>query len=58
MSEDNTPTGEAREPVAGDALISGLSVVESQPLEQRAEGYVRLYDELRKRLESDDVASA
>ncbi len=58
MSEDNTPTSEAREPVAGDALISGLSVVESQPLEQRAEGYVRLYDELRKRLESDDVASA
>jgi len=36
-------------------LVSGLSVVESQPLEQRAEGYAKLYDELRKRLESDDI---
>lgn len=37
-------------------LISGLSVVESQPLDQRADGYTRLYDELKARLESDDIA--
>ena len=27
----------------------------AQPLDERAEGYATLYDELRRRLESDDI---
>ena len=44
-------------PATGAELVSGIALVESQPLEQRAEGYATLYDELRKRLESDDIAT-
>jgi hypothetical protein len=45
-------------PTAGTAdgeLVSALSVVESQPLETRAEGYAKLYDELRAQLEGGDL---
>lgn len=38
------------------ALVSSLSVVEAQPLDERAEGYASLYEDLRRRLESDDIA--
>lgn len=38
-----------------DALVSTLSVVEQQPLENRAEGYSKLYDELRSQLEGGDI---
>ena len=38
------------------ALVSSLSVVEAQPLEERAQGYAGVYEELRRRLESDDIA--
>jgi hypothetical protein len=37
-------------------LVSSLSVVEAQPLDERAEGYAALYEGLRRRLESDDIA--
>ncbi len=37
-------------------LVSSLSVVEAQPLEERAQGYADVYEELRQRLESDDIA--
>ncbi len=37
------------------ALVSTLSVVEQQPLETRAEGYAKLYDELRSQLEGGDL---
>lgn len=36
-------------------LVSALSVVEAQPLEARAEGYSKLYDELRAQLEGGDL---
>ena len=42
-------------PVADGELVSALSVVESQPLETRAEGYAKLYDELRAQLEGGDL---
>ena len=51
--EEQTETA----PASNDqALVSSLSVVEAQPLDQRAEGYAGLYEELRRRLESDDIA--
>lgn len=36
-------------------LLSALSVIEAQPLESRAEGYSKLYDDLRVQLEGDDI---
>ena len=38
-------------------LVSALSVVEDQPLENRAEGYAKLYDDLRAQLEGGDISS-
>ena len=51
--DDNTTSANA--PVEA-ALVSSLSVVEAQPLDERAEGYAALYEDLRRRLESDDIA--
>ncbi len=42
---------------ANEGLVSALSVVEDQPLEQRAEGYGQLYDALRAQLEGGDLPS-
>ena len=42
---------------ANEGLMSTLSVVEDQPLEQRAEGYAQLYDALRSQLEGGDLPS-
>jgi hypothetical protein len=38
-------------------LVSALSVVEAQPLENRADGYAKLYDDLRAQLEGGDIPS-
>lgn len=46
FSENNNADGE---------LVSALSVVEGQPLDTRAEGYTKLYDDLRAQLEGGDV---
>jgi hypothetical protein len=35
-------------------LVTALSVVEEQPLDTRAEGYAKLYDQLRVQLEDAD----
>jgi hypothetical protein len=40
------------------ALISQLSVVEGEPLADRAAGYSAIYDELRQRLEGGDTSSS
>lgn len=40
-----------------EGLMSTLSVVEDQPLDQRAEGYAQLYDALRAQLEGGDLPS-
>ena len=37
-----------------DGLLSRLRVIEDQPLDQRAEAYVQLHDELTARLEGSD----
>lgn len=37
--------------------MSTLSVVEDQPLDQRAEGYGQLYEALRSQLEGGDLPS-
>lgn len=42
---------------SGGELVSALSVVEDQPLEIRAEGYAKLYDDLRAQLEGGDIPS-
>ena len=42
---------------ANEGLMSTLSVVEDQPLDQRAEGYTQLYDALRMQLEGGDLPS-
>lgn len=36
-------------------LLSALSLVEGQPLDARAEGYAKLYDDLRAQLEGGDL---
>lgn len=36
-------------------LVSALSLVEGQPLENRADGYAKLYDDLRAQLEGGDI---
>ncbi len=51
MTDATSPQGTPEEAV----LLSSLSVVEAQPLDERAEGYAALYEELRRRLESDDI---
>lgn len=38
------------------ALISHLSVVEGEPLVDRATGYTAIYEELRQRLEGGDTS--
>lgn len=52
MTDASTPANAANE----GALVSSLSVVEAQPLDERAQGYAALYEDLRRRLESDDIA--
>lgn len=37
-----------------DALLSRLRVIEQQPLDQRAEAFVQMHDELRRALEGSD----
>ena len=37
-----------------DELVSQLHVIESQPLEARAEGYAQLYEQLKAQLEQPD----
>ena len=44
----------SQSPADGE-LVSALSVVEGQPLETRAEGYAKLYDDLRAQLEGGDI---
>jgi hypothetical protein len=50
----NDATATSSSPADGE-LVSALSVVESQPLETRAEGYAKMYDELRAQLEGGDL---
>ncbi len=38
-----------------EGFVSILSVIEDQPLEQRAAAYAQLHDQLRDRLEGGDV---
>jgi len=41
---------------ANDALVSQLTLIESQPLEDRAASYAHLHDQLQARLEGNDLA--
>lgn len=52
MSDD---TRESDESESRDGLLSRLHVIETQPLEARAEALGHLHDELRARLESGDL---
>ena len=38
-----------------DGFVSRVSLIEDQPLEQRAAAYAQLHDQLRDRLEGGDV---
>lgn len=38
-------------------LVSALSVVEQQPLAERAEGYAKIYEDLRSKLEAGDTST-
>lgn len=53
MADDDTTSTEDL-----DALLSRLRVIEDQPLEQRAEAFVQVHDELRKALEGADAPAA
>lgn len=48
-----TSSDETTEPTE---LVSALSVVEQQPLADRAEGYAKIYEELRSQLEDGDAS--
>ena len=48
-------TPENTQSPADGELVSTLSVVEGQPLERRAEGYAKLFDDLRAQLEGGDI---
>jgi len=41
-----------------DGLLSRLAGIEDQPLETRAPAYVQLHEELRERLEAEEVSQA
>jgi hypothetical protein len=41
-----------------DALVSRVSLIEEQPLEERAAAFVAVYDELRAALEGSDSRPA
>ncbi|MFZ4895076.1 hypothetical protein ACL9RL_11540 [Plantibacter sp. Mn2098] len=40
--------------VSNEALVSRVQLIDDQALEQRAEAYVQVYEELRTRLEGSD----
>ena len=41
--------------LANDALVSQLTLIEAQPLEDRAASYAQLHDQLQGRLEGNDL---
>ncbi len=49
--QDHFGTGEV---ASNDGLVSRLEVIESQPLEQRAEGFDQLAEELLSELQRSD----
>jgi hypothetical protein len=53
-----TDEPEAVKPEQDDALVSRLRVIEDQPLETRADAYLRVHDELREVLEGGDIQRA
>lgn len=57
-SAQGSPAASAADSAAGDAevdaLLSRLRVIEDQPLEERAEAFTQLHDELRRALEGSD----
>ena len=54
--EDSEWDEESESPEESDALVSRLRVIEERPLDQRADAYVQLYEELRRALEGADNA--
>ncbi|MBD7958768.1 hypothetical protein H9651_14085 [Microbacterium sp. Sa4CUA7] len=52
MSMDATPEQpDLDQPQPREDLLSALEVIEEQPLEERAQGYAALHDELARRLQ-------
>ena len=43
---------ESDRPQPREDLLSAIEVIEGQPLEERAQGYTALHDELSRRLQS------
>lgn len=43
------------QPQPREDLLSALEVIEDQPLDERAQGYAALHDELARRLQSGPV---
>jgi hypothetical protein len=49
MSDHELPDEDAN---GSDDLLSALEIIEDQPLSDRASGYLRLHDELARRLDA------
>lgn len=50
-ADADRPAAERTSPVEGDALVSRVRLIEERPLEERAEAFAQLHDELQRELE-------
>ncbi|MDI2098343.1 hypothetical protein [Ruicaihuangia caeni] len=48
----------ARDEALAEELLSRVALIEDQPLEQRAEAYTQLFEELKSALEAGDLPRA
>lgn len=50
-ADADRPAAERTSAVEGDALVSRVRLIEERPLEERAEAFAQLHDELQRELE-------
>ncbi len=50
-ADADRPAAEETSAVEGDALVSRVRLIEERPLEERAEAFAQLHDELQRELE-------
>lgn len=55
LDSTDTPVGIDTTADDSDGLLSRVALIEQRPLEERAEAFTRLYDELRTALDRADT---
>jgi len=58
MAATETPVDDVLGDGFDEGLASRLTLIDGQPLEERAAAYTELHDQLRARLEGGDVPAA